>query len=81
MEARFGELTKTKRGKPKLSFDGFLYTLDKVHNDNYYWICEARSRLTCKGRAITNLINNRHSISNTSNHTHSAEPIKKQFVM
>ena len=41
----------------KLVAQGYLFIKDKSSNNKYYWHCEFKETLNCKGRAITLLEN------------------------
>ncbi|CAG8855267.1 31189_t:CDS:2, partial [Gigaspora margarita] len=41
--------------------------------DTYYWCCEKRKSLECKGRAITKFINNLHYLKQFNDHNHTPQ--------
>jgi hypothetical protein len=66
----FCELVPSQKGYPKLNAHGFLMVKDKNRDKYYYWICEKKKALGCKGRASTLLVQGRHQLRKTSDHNH-----------
>ena len=71
------EFLKSKRGKDKATFQGFVYTLTKSSSEVQQWVCEMRGM--CKARVHTRgdviikptLLNDIHS-----SHTHGSDPVR-----
>ena len=66
-------LVNSIRNKPKLVAWGYLFVKDKSSNNKYYWQCEFKETLNCKGRAITLLENEEHILKKFSDHNHAPE--------
>src|SRR5260364_5012 len=67
------EIVPSPKGMDKINVRGFLMVKDKYREDTYYWCCEKRKSLECKGRAITKFINNLHYLKHFSDHNHSPQ--------
>lgn len=65
----------TKKGKPRLVVDEFIYNIDKQNAKSYNWSCSLRKSHQCKCKIITELINGEHKILSVINE-HSHEPNK-----
>lgn len=66
-------LVNSIRSQPKLIARGYLLIKDKSHNNKYYWCCEFKDTLNCKGRAITELENGEHVLKKFNEHNHAPE--------
>jgi hypothetical protein len=67
------EIIKSQRGHDKIVVHGYLLVKDKNRNDTFYWSCEQKQTLNCKGRATTNLIGADHFLKGFSQHCHAPE--------
>ena len=71
------EFLKSRRGKEKAIFQGFVYTLTKSSSEVQQWVCEMRG--VCKARMHTRgdviikptVLNNIYS-----SHTHGSDPVR-----
>jgi hypothetical protein len=68
------------RNKDKISVNGYLMVKDKNRENLYYWCCEKRNTLQCKGRAVTELIEDQHYLKKTSDHNHAPEASRINVV-
>ncbi|PKC05516.1 hypothetical protein RhiirA5_420830 [Rhizophagus irregularis] len=66
-------LVNSKRNQPKLIARGYLLIKDKSSNNKYYWCCEFKESLKCKGRAITLLEDENHVLVKFNEHNHAPE--------
>ena len=72
-------LANSIRNQPKLIARGYLLIKDKNSNNRYYWRCELKETLNCKGRAVILLENDEHILKKFSDHNHApdrSEPCK-----
>ncbi|CAG8527845.1 15733_t:CDS:2 [Gigaspora rosea] len=67
------EIVPSQKRIDKINVRGFLIVKNKYRKDTYYWYCEKRKSLECKGRAITKFINNLHYLKHFSDHNHSLQ--------
>ncbi|XP_068211799.1 uncharacterized protein [Palaemon carinicauda] len=65
------EIVPSQKGFDKLNAHGYLMVKEKSLNNRYYWCCESRKLLNCKGRAITIFSNGQHILKKTVDHNHS----------
>ena len=65
------EIIFPQKVKNKINVRGYLMVKDKSRNDSYYWCCEFRKSDNCKGRAVTKLVNGKHSLIKFVEHNHS----------
>jgi hypothetical protein len=65
------EVIPSIHNKHKINVYGFIMIKDKNRNYMYYWYCEKRDMLNCKGRATTILTEDQH---------HLVKPYKKFFM-
>ena len=65
------ELVPSQKGCNKLNAQGYLMVKEKSLDDRYYWCCESRKLLDCKGRAITIFSNGQHILRKFVDHNHS----------
>src|SRR5271167_3241763 len=61
-------LVNSIRDKPKIIARGYLLIQDKCNDNRYYWRCESKHVLHCKGRAITELENEEHILKKFTEH-------------
>ena len=66
-------LVKSVRGQPKIIVRGYLLVKDKNRNDKYYWYCEFKNALRCKGRAVIILEGEEHVLKKFNDHNHAPE--------
>ena len=59
--------------QPKLIARGYILVKDKSINNKYYWYCELKETLICKGKAITILENEEHILIKFIEHNHALE--------
>ena len=65
------EKIKSKRNKEKAVVEGFIYNLNRINGEVYYWVCEKRGK--CKARINTLndiVIKPMHITQLTNDHTH-----------
>ena len=77
--AEMAEFYETTRGKAKLSYLGYRYTVDKLRESRGYWRCEDRD---CKGRAVTldkEVIKTSEHMHGLSGHTTKAQKSKMEL--
>ena len=67
------EIISSNRGKDKINVHGFIMCKDKNNNNSYYWRCEKRDALQCKGRAVTKFVEGQHRLQKVTDHNHAAE--------
>jgi hypothetical protein len=67
------EVVTSLRGGIKINVNGYLMVKEKSRNNKYYWSCEQRNALQCKGRATTILDEEQHYLQNTSDHNHAPD--------
>ena len=60
------EFYPSTKGKDKLGYQGYWYTLDRKPGDREYWRCE---NCACKGRVVTD----KRQIYSESDHIHSPD--------
>lgn len=51
------------KGKDEINGRGYLMMKDEHRNDSCCWCCEFRKPDDCKGRAVTKLVNGKHSLT------------------
>jgi len=73
-------LVNSIRDKPKIIARGYLLIQDKCNDNRYYWRCESKHVLHCKGRAITELENEEHILKKFTEHNHAPEPSRVNVV-
>ncbi|GBC16249.2 uncharacterized protein LOC112591534 [Rhizophagus irregularis DAOM 181602=DAOM 197198] len=56
------EIIPSIRNKHKINVHGFIMVKDKNRNYMYYWYCEKRDMLNCKGRVTTILTEDQHHL-------------------
>jgi hypothetical protein len=66
--------------KPKINVHGFIMVKDKNRNHMYYWYCEKRDMLKCKGHATTILTEDQHYLVKTTEHNHAAEASQVKVI-
>ncbi|GBC44543.2 hypothetical protein GLOIN_2v598543 [Rhizophagus irregularis DAOM 181602=DAOM 197198] len=69
------EVITSIRNKYKINVHVFIMVKDKNRNHKYYWYCEKRDMLNCKGRATTiltkdQLRSRRSQLTGTSQDVH-----------
>src|SRR5438132_4762905 len=74
------EVVTSLRGGIKINVHGYLMVKDKNRNNKYYWYCEQRDALQCKGRATTILNGEQHYLQDTSDHNHAPEASRFDIV-
>ncbi|CAG8643508.1 5472_t:CDS:2, partial [Dentiscutata heterogama] len=57
----------------KINIHSYLMVKDKYHEDTYYWCCEKKKSLECKGRAITKFINKLYYLKQFTAYNHSPQ--------
>src|SRR5215213_6266344 len=67
------EIVSSIRGQDKINIHGFIMCKNKNCNDSYYWHCEKRDALQCKGRAVTTFVGGQHRLQKVTDHNHAAE--------
>ena len=66
--------------KNKINVHGYIIVKDKNRNHSYYWYCEKRDTLQCKGRATTLLTEDQHHLIKASEHNHAAEASRVNVI-
>lgn len=66
------DVIPSQKGCNKLNVQGYLMVKEKCLNDRYYWCCESRKLINCKGRAITIFSNGQHILEKFVAHNHSS---------
>ncbi len=66
------EIIKSQRGSDKIVVHGYLLVKDKNRNDTFYWNCEQKQSLNCKGRATTDSVEG-HFLKGFTQHCHAPE--------
>ena len=56
------EIVSSNRGQDKISVNGFIMCKNRKNDNVYYWHCEKRDALECKGRAVTTLVEGQHHL-------------------
>ena len=74
------EVVSSIRNKNKINVHGYLMVKDKNRGQLYYWYCEKRDILNCKGRATTLFAEDQHQLVKTSEHNHAAEASRIKVV-
>lgn len=74
------EIVSSNRGKDKISVHGFIMCKNKNHNNSYYWHCEKRDALGCKGRAVTTFVGRQHCLKKFTDHNHAAEASRVNVI-
>lgn len=83
MEDQELDLVRGQRGKPLLSYNGFLYAQNNKTQDSIYWCCRTKTKgeKACKARiTTTQKANGLHRINITQpihNHEQTSRIIKK----
>lgn len=76
------EILPNQTGKIKLHFNGYYFHKDKAYNDKtFYWECDERKSKNCNGRLTTHLVEEKHMVMKSSDHTHDPSPHKKEAVL
>uniref|UniRef100_A0A5S6QN60 FLYWCH-type domain-containing protein n=1 Tax=Trichuris muris TaxID=70415 RepID=A0A5S6QN60_TRIMR len=65
------ESVPSQKGAGKLCVRGYLMVKDKCVGNIYYWCCERKKSLCCKGRAISKLSDGHHYLAKFVEHNHS----------
>ena len=73
-------LVNSIRGQPKLIARGYLLVKDKSSGQRYYWRCEFKDTLSCKGRAITDLENEEHILKRFNEHNHAPDASRSEVI-
>jgi hypothetical protein len=74
------EIISSNRGQDKINVHGFIMCKNKNHDDSYYWRCEKRDALQCKGRAVTMLVAGQHHLQKVTDHNHAAEASRVNVI-
>ncbi|CAB4439709.1 unnamed protein product [Rhizophagus irregularis] len=74
------EVIPSIRNKHKINVHGFIMVKDKNRNYMYYWYCEKRDMLNCKGRATTILTEDQHHLVKATDHNHAAEANRVKVI-
>jgi len=69
-------VTKTKRGRDKIIYQGYAYVKDKDGAQVTYWRCEKKDELHCKGRVTTAEMKITKVVGE---HCHAPEPGRKKL--
>ncbi|XP_052566533.1 uncharacterized protein LOC128093509 [Culex pipiens pallens] len=75
----YGEILKSSRGGDVLLFGGYMYSLNRLTEDTYYWECKYRNKTkkevaSCSARLNSRLRDNRHLVCSTvKDHTHAPD--------
>ena len=68
------------QNKDKINVCGYLIIKDKKRNNSYYWYCEKRDQLRCRGRATTLFTEDQHYLVKATEHNHAAEASRVKVV-
>ena len=74
------EVVSSIRNKSKINVHGYLMVKDKNRDHLYYWYCEKRDMLSCRGRATTILTEDQHHLVKASEHNHAAGASRVKVV-
>src|SRR5688572_20268439 len=74
------EQVSSIRNKTKINVNGFLMVKNRNRGNSYYWCCEKRKSLGCKGWANTELIEGQHFLRSAIDHSHAAEASRIDVV-
>jgi hypothetical protein len=74
------EIVSSNRGQDKINVHGYIMSKNKNRDDFYYWHCEKRDALQCKGRAVTQLVEGQHNLQRISDHNHAAEASRVNVI-
>ena len=74
------EQVSSTHNKTKINVNGFLMVKNRNRGNLYYWCCEKRKSLNCKGWANTELIEGQHFLRSTIDHSHAAEASRIDVV-
>jgi hypothetical protein len=67
------EIVISQKGNDKINVCGYLLVKEQARNDAYYWSCEKKRTLSCKGRAITRFSSGLHYLQKHTEHNHSPQ--------
>ena len=73
-------LVNSIRSQPKLITRGYLLVKDKSSNQRYYWRCEFKDAFSCKGRAITDLVNEEYILIKFTEHNHAPDANRSELI-
>jgi MULE transposase domain/FLYWCH zinc finger domain len=74
------EMVSSIRNKNKINVRGYLMVKDKNRDHSYYWCCEKRDMLGCRGRATTILTEDQHHLVKASEHNHAPDASRVKVV-
>ena len=74
------EIVSSDRDQDKINIHGFIMCKNKNRDNVYYWHCEKRDALQCKGWAVTNLVEGQHHLQKVSDHNHAAEASRVNVI-
>jgi len=74
------EIVSSNRGQDKINVHGFIMCKNKNCNNSYYWHCEKRDALQCKGRAVTTFVEGQHRLKKFTDHNHAAEASRSNVI-
>lgn len=72
MASLIASIVPSMRGKDKLLYNGYLYTLNKVHGNRFHWVCEKRS--LCSVNVTTQVDTNSSHVLSKSVPPHQSHP-------
>jgi hypothetical protein len=67
------EIVTSQKGNNKINVRGYLMVKERNVKDTYYWCCDRKKAVNCKGRAITKFSNNSHYLQKFVDHNHSPQ--------
>src|SRR6266496_2965182 len=74
------EVVSSIRNKDKINVRGYLMVKDKKRNNSYYWYCEKRDQLRCRGRATTLFTEDQYYLVKATEHNYAAEASRVKVV-
>lgn len=73
------EFMLTSRGSWKLVFDGFQYTRKRQPSeDTTFWVCSRSRWKNCRGKAVTQLFDQKYMVKSYAPHNHQKEEFDSQ---
>ena len=61
------------RDQLKLIVQEYLFVKNRSRNDKYYWNCELKKSISCKGTAVTVLENEKHVLKKFTEYSHASD--------
>jgi len=75
------ELIASQKGKDKLNVHGYLFLQNQNRKNKFYWRCDQRISIGCKGTAQTIFVDGQHHLyGQNNNHNHAPEASKSKIA-